>query len=66
MESGIHAYSRTVEVQPHTWTGVLEGTRLQGGFKVIGDGVDIGRTMMNLICVSGGVSNATQLPRFAI
>jgi hypothetical protein len=62
MESGIHAHSRTVEVSPHCYSGTLQGVRLQGGFKVIGNGTDVGRTMMNLLCVSGGVSPSPALP----
>merc|ERR1711934_441116 len=53
-ESGVHANSRSTEVTPFTWTGVLEGIRLRGGFKVVGNAAEYGRTLLNMLCISGG------------
>merc|ERR1712072_1384375 len=53
-ESGVHADSRSAEVTPFSWTGNLEGIRLKGGFKVFGNAAEYGRTMLNMLCISGG------------
>jgi len=54
MESAVHAHSRTVEVVPFTWAGVLEGIRFKGRFQVVGNEAEYGRTMLNMLCISGG------------
>jgi len=54
MESGVHAHSRSAEVVPFVWFGTMEGIRFKGGFKVVGNAAEYGRTMLNMLCISGG------------
>jgi len=55
MESSVHANSPDgVEVTPFAWSGVLEGIRMKGGFKVVSNAAEYGRTVLNLLCISGG------------
>jgi len=56
-ESAVHAHSNVppgTEVVPFTWYGLVEGIRFKGGFKVLGNAAEYGRTMLNMLCISGG------------
>ena len=73
MESGVHAHSRSAEVVPFVWFGTMEGIRFKGGFKVVGNAAEYGRTMLNMLCISGGVSalllassDSSDLPTYVV